>query len=74
MISWSSNLVPNLTILVVNYICVVLYNLSYMVLTYMISLNPRGSSFLSPFMDDEEIGSRAHLRSQSWSMNCWVPP
>ena len=34
--SWSSSRVPTSTILTVSYICVVLYNLFYTVLTYII--------------------------------------
>ena len=49
-----------------SYICVVLYNLFYTVLTCIISLNLHDYPFLSHIMD-EEIGSRAHPKSQSWS-------
>lgn len=50
----------------VSYICVVLYNLFYTVLTYIILLNPHNGPFLSRVMD-EEIGSSTHPGSQSWS-------
>ena len=46
----------------VSYICVVLYNLFYIALMHIISLNPHDCPFLSHVMD-EEIGSRTHPRS-----------
>ena len=42
------------------------YHLFYTVIACMISLNPHDCPFLSHVMY-EEIGSRAHPRSQSWS-------
>lgn len=49
------------------YFGVVLYNVFYLVLTCVISLNPHASSFLTHLIHWVKIRSKAPPRSQNWS-------